>query len=87
MIIHKIAKGLIRAYMNKQGFRGWTSFWDTIYYVDEKSMADKKLRNHELKHIEQIERDGKLKFAFKYTYYQIRYGYKNNPYEIEARDI
>ena len=40
---------------------------------------------HELVHIEQIKREGKLKFLFKYLFYLIRYGYDNNPYEIEAR--
>lgn len=86
MIKHRLATGLIYFYMNKKGFRGWTSFWNTIYYVDCASMNDMKLRRHELKHIEQIEKEGRFRFAFKYLYYNIKLGYKNNPYEIEARN-
>lgn len=41
--------------------------------------------NHEACHIEQVKRDGRLKFIVKYLYYNIKYGYKNNPYEVEAR--
>ena len=41
--------------------------------------------NHETCHIEQVKRDGRLKFIVKYLFYNIKYGYKNNPYEVEAR--
>lgn len=40
---------------------------------------------HEHCHIKQVRREGRLKFIIKYLYYNIKYGYKNNPYEIEAR--
>ena len=49
-------------------------------------MDDEKLIRHEKKHLEQIQEQGRLKFAVKYTYYTMRYGYWNNPYEIEARE-
>lgn len=39
---------------------------------------------HEHCHIKQVRREGRLKFIIKYLYYNIKYGYKNNPYEIEA---
>lgn len=39
---------------------------------------------HEHCHIKQVLREGRLKFIVKYLYYNIKYGYKNNPYEIEA---
>ena len=41
--------------------------------------------NHEARHIEQVKRDGRLKFIVKYLFYNIKYGYKNNPYEVDAR--
>ena len=41
--------------------------------------------NHETCHIEQVKRDARLKFIVKYLFYNIKYGYKNNPYEVEAR--
>ena len=87
MIKHKIAKGLILWFMQKMGYLGWTSFWNTIYYIDEKSMNDESIRRHELKHIEQINRDGILKFSIMYLYYAIIYGYRENPYEVEARSV
>ena len=65
----------------------FTSFWDTIYYREEKHMHDEGLIRHEVQHLRQIEREGKFKFFFKYTWWLIRYGYKNNPYEIEARGV
>ena len=50
------------------------------------SIITEKLYKHEKMHIEQVKRDGRFKFIIKYLYYTIRYGYKNNPYEIEARE-
>lgn len=79
----KHASGLIRMYMRACGFRGWTSLWNTIYYT-ELDPPD-WLKRHERKHLEQMERDGKVKYMLKYIYFLIRYGYKDNPYECEAR--
>ena len=41
--------------------------------------------NHEACHIEQVKKEGRLKFVIKYLFYNIKYGYRNNPYEVEAR--
>ena len=41
---------------------------------------------HELIHVRQWWDDPYL-FWFKYLYYFLRYGYKNNPYEIEAYKV
>jgi len=87
MVKHKVATGLILKYMKFNGFFGWTSFWNTIYYIDSVPPAGSSLRNHELKHIEQINNTGRFKFFFKYLYFNIKYGYKNNPYEVEARKV
>jgi len=88
MIEHRIAKGLIRWYMQSKGYSGWTSAWRSVYYIDGVAMSSPSLRRHELKHIEQIERDGRLLFMIKYIYYNIRYGYYSDKhfYEQEARD-
>lgn len=43
-----------------------------------------ELIRHETIHIHQMQTDGLFKFYIKYMYYTIRYGYDNNPYEIEA---
>ena len=80
----KTAKGPIKWFMEACGFAGWTSFWDTIYVLPGYETNERLLR-HEMKHLEQIERDGILKFSVKYLWWLARYGYLNNPYEIEAR--
>ena len=55
-----------------------------IVALDSTSISD-SLYKHESCHIMQVKRDGRLKFICKYLYYNIKYGYYNNPYEIEAR--
>lgn len=82
---HKVATGAIKKYMEKMGYFGWTSYWGTIYYLDKDSLNSESIKKHELKHVEQMERDGKIKFTFKYLYYWWKVGYHNNPYEVEAR--
>jgi hypothetical protein len=41
--------------------------------------------NHELAHVAQYRRYGFLPFIFRYIWYSIRFGYYQNPLEIEAR--
>ena len=78
------ATGLIKLYMKLCGFRGWTSFWNTIYLMPG-SEHDEKLLRHEAKHLEQIKHDGIIVFSVKYAWWTLKYGYWNNPYEQEAR--
>lgn len=80
----RTAKGVIRLYMRMCGFRGWASFWHTIYVMPGYEKVEWLIR-HESKHLEQIERDGRLVFTVKYLWWLARYGYWLNPYEIEAR--
>lgn len=47
--------------------------------------ANRKWVLHELKHVEQYEEKGLIKFLFLYLYYSVIYGYHNNPFEKEAR--
>jgi hypothetical protein len=79
------ASGLILAYMRLCGFQGWTSFWGAIYLAPGYELCQPLIR-HERKHLEQMQRDGKVVYAIKYSYWLIRYGYWNNPYEVEARE-
>lgn len=80
----KTAKGPLALYMKLCGFKGWASFWGDIYFLPgwENNIA---LIRHEQKHLEQIERDGIVKFALQYAWWFILHGYTNNPYEVEAR--
>lgn len=59
----------------------------TTYYSESEEYVnnDPKWQRHEDKHKEQWRRNGYFKFALKYLWYQIKFGYQNNPYEVEAR--
>lgn len=83
-MIVRTATGLLRAYMRLCGFKGWTSFWNMVYVLPGYE-ASASLLKHEAKHLEQIEREGRVWFAIKYGWYWLRHGYHDNPYEVEAR--
>ena len=48
-------------------------------------MANKKWLCHELRHVEQYEEAGTLKFLYRYLAESLRKGYHHNRYEQEAR--
>lgn len=75
---------MISAYMQACGFAGWAPFWRVIYVLPGHENNQRLIR-HERKHLEQIERDGRVLFSIKYLYWLCRYGYQKCPYEIEAR--
>lgn len=85
VIAIRTATGLIAAYMRLCRFDGWASFWSTIYVMPGHEQNVQLLR-HERCHLEQIERDGRMLFSLKYSWWTLRYGYYMNPYEIEARE-
>lgn len=60
--------------------------WRSIYYLEPWHRSP-EFRRHELVHIAQIERLGAWRFAALYLYYLARYGYANNPLEIEANGL
>lgn len=80
----KKASGLLLRWMNHMGFRGWTSYWHTIYLHPD-HMGDDSLIRHEMCHINQINSLGRFKFAIHYAYWHYKVGYWLNPMEIEAR--
>ena len=45
-----------------------------------------RLIRHELKHVEQYRRLGLFRFLALYGWYSLKYGYYNNPLEVEARE-
>ena len=74
--------------LEKMGFLGFTFFNGTIWLRPNMDAETKyRVMVHEARHIFQIKRDGYLKFTVKYLYYLARYGYRNNPYEIDARKV
>ena len=49
-------------------------------------LEDERWVKHEMAHIDQYRRFGLVRFLLLYTWYSIKYGYRNNPFEIEARE-
>ena len=80
----KVASGPLLWFMHRMKFQGWTSLWGDIYFAPGYE-ADAGLVRHEQKHLEQMQRDGKLVYMVKYLYWNLKYGYFLNPYEVEAR--
>jgi hypothetical protein len=58
----------------------------TTYYTVSKEHVDPAWRRHEAEHKKQWRREG-WKFPFKYLWYQFRYGYQKNPYEVCANEV
>ena len=56
-----------------------------IYCVAQ-CLNDAELAAHEQVHWQQYERMGFWRYYATYLWYQMRYGYANNPMEIEARN-
>lgn len=66
------------------GYRGKVVYPFMFFSYLQEAVPDWLFR-HELEHIYQVRREGWCKFHAKYLWYLIRYGYKNNPYEVDAR--
>lgn len=81
----KTASGLMLAYLNLFKFDAVATLWDTIY-VRPGFESHSVLLLHEQEHIRQMQSEGKFKFTAKYLWYLLRYGYWNNPYEVQARE-
>lgn len=79
----KKAQSFVKGYLVKNGF--WAITLPTGIYILEEHISKDWLIRHERKHEEQAARYGWLVFLARYFWYQMRYGYNNNPFEIEAR--
>lgn len=80
------AKGLYSWFLYKFNYGAITMPWKTIHIRSDRiGIQYKALLNHELVHIDQIKRLGAIRWSIKYFYYQLRYGYLDNPFEVEAR--
>jgi hypothetical protein len=55
-------------------------------FINNKSFTDTRLRKHEARHVYQFSQEP-FTFWFKYLYYQVKYGYWDNPYEKDARSF
>jgi hypothetical protein len=54
--------------------------------LKEEFLSDTRWVKHELCHVRQWKQKGWLLFGLQYLWLSIRFGYYNNPFEIEARN-
>ena len=80
----KTATGLILLFLKLSGAWALTMPWKIVYCLPEQQ-NNAALWAHEKVHLEQIKRDGAVLWTLKVFWYLLRYGYKDSPYEIEAR--
>lgn len=80
----KIATGFIGWYLKIFKIPAWASNWNVIY-IQKRWFNDSAILNHELCHTQQIRDEGRFKMPIKYLWYCLRYGVKNNPYELQAK--
>ena len=70
------------------GSKRWAvTFGQTAYYSVPEEGVNVLWRAHEDAHKVQYAREGFIKYIIKYVWYMARYGYKNNPFEVEARQV
>ena len=56
-----------------------------IFMVDKNWLAAASMIRHEQVHWAQWQRMGTVRFYLTYLWYNVRYGYQDNPMEVEAR--
>lgn len=59
---------------------------NTAWYLTFNALGTQGLRRHEEAHMEQYKRYTWVGFVILYLLYSLRYGYYNNPLEVEARE-
>ena len=78
------APGLVRWFLRTFGYGGITLPPLGVYILAER-LGEDRLRRHEMAHWAQYQRMGAIRFYVTYLWFNLRYGYRNNPMEVEAR--
>lgn len=79
-----IARGPIRWILRSRGFAGVTLPPFGIFIIEER-LTDDALIRHEKVHWAQYQRMGFFRFYLTYLWQVLRYGYRDAPMEVEAR--
>jgi hypothetical protein len=79
------APHIIRWFLRTFGFGGITLPPLGIFILAER-INERALVRHEQAHWQQAQRMGVVRFYATYIWYTIRYGYRNNLMEVEARE-
>lgn len=84
LLVRLILKRLIKK--NNGTYAGMLNPWTKkIWLYPYEIRPSVRWIRHERQHINQVEELGPWVFTFKYLWYNIRYGYRNNPFEVDAR--
>ncbi len=78
-----VARGPMKWLIERLGFAAMTTPWRRVYML-EAWAEHPGLIAHERVHLEQIDRLGPVRFTVLYLWWCCRYGYWQNPLEVEA---
>jgi hypothetical protein len=81
----KPARHLVKFWLKLAGFGGICLPPFGVYLLPSR-MQDHQLIAHEAVHWRQWEQRGTIGYYFGYLYLLLRHGYRNHPWEIEARE-
>lgn len=81
---YRVAAGFWLWLLDRYGFDGIALPTGSIY-LRATEFNNPWLREHELQHIKQMHRLGRVRFVARYFYEMARYGYWQSPLEEEAR--
>ena len=64
---------------------GGITFGHHVFFKRKQGEVPRHLLVHEVVHVEQIEKLGRIRFYLTYLWELLRHGYRNNKFEVEAR--
>lgn len=78
------ARGLLRWILERTRWAG-VAVPPFGAWIEPAHLDNAALVRHELRHLEQAREMGVLRWYVTYLWYTLRYGYRNNPLEADAR--
>lgn len=84
-MIPRPAPHVVRWFLRTFGFGGITLPPWGVFILAER-INETALVRHEQAHWQQAQRMGIVRWYLTYAWYTIRYNYRNNPLEVEARE-
>ena len=78
------ARGLLRWLLERSRFDG-IAIPPFGVWIEPKHLDSAGLIRRELRHLEQAREMGVLKWYVTYIWFTLRYGYRDNPLEVDAR--
>ena len=83
---HKLMPKIFVPFFPKK-FLAITVTGNLSWYRNQEILDRDDVKTHESVHHDQIKEHGWFKFMFLYFYYSLKFGYDDNPFEIEAYKI